>query len=75
MPDYQVVGEPAEYDVLDCICEDEHFQIDGIAFYNVVTRSVKGTEQVIHEGEFTYACPALFDEFTVAYAVIPDESL
>lgn len=73
MPEYHVLAEPTDYDVTECICDDEHFQIDGLAFYNVVTRNVEGLEQVTHEGVSTYACPALLDEFTVDYVATLDD--
>ena len=67
MPDPNVIAEGAEYDAMDCICDDEHLQIDGIAVYEVVTQTHGGLELVMHVGQFTYNCPAVLDEFTVPY--------
>jgi hypothetical protein len=63
--------EVTEYDIDDCICDEEHFNFEGVAFYDVVSLNFDGLETVRRMGLFTYTCPAVLDEFTVEYSAEP----
>ena len=68
MTDQYEVTEATEYDIDDCICDEEHFNMEGVAFYNVVRQNIEGLETVRFLGEFIYTCPAVLDDFTVEYS-------
>ena len=63
--------EATEYDIDDCICDEEHFNMEGVAFYNVARQNIEVLETVRCMGLFTYTCPTVLDEFTVEYSTEP----
>ena len=72
MTDQYEVTEATEYDIDDCICDEEHFNMEGVAFYNVVRQNIEGLETVRFLGEFIYTCPAVLDEFTIGFCAEAD---
>ena len=71
LTDQYEVTEATEYDIDDCICDEEHFNMEGVALYNVVRQNVQGLETVRCMGLCTYTCPAVLDDFTVEYSAEP----
>jgi len=72
LTDQYEVTEATEYDIDDCICDEEHFNMEGVAFYNVVRQNIEGLETVRFLGEFIYTCPAVLDEFTIGFCAEAD---